>query len=424
MHHIHLLIRCHNHPFTLAILPNPCAIRSDLLNLSNFAASFSARFNSGVTQTVIIIRPLPFSFGAFFFFVLLAEGTFSTLLPLAERVKTFLKHFLLDIKSLPFFAQIPYPSPMTLTEPSLSMSSSPSFEQTWIIDQILPQHVVGLLVGGTGVGKTSFAIPWLDQIERGLAIWGKNVNPQKVLYISCDRSKAEYYSHVQALGLPFNRFPFVDQTAAQTTIERCMLVLNEPQFRGCNFLFIDGFARMVPGGKISDYSIVADFLCECASLARRYKVTIIGCLHAGKERDGSGYVDPRDKVCGSTAWIGFSNMSLVMHRAKPKDPDDPIRVLHVLTRGAHGDQVYQYQKTESGLLVPWIDPEDLNCLSLVRCWLQDQGDRMIPKSEIIEQGSLATVTKRTLERWMESQIESGRLRRAKHGFYQWAENRR
>jgi len=289
----------------------------------------------------------------------------------------------------------------------------------WIIDEVLPLRVLALLVGPTGASKTSWMIPTLVHIKNGDSVFGRRVNPTKSVFISCDRSQEEYTSHMNALGVPLDSFPFFDQTHHKTTIGFCIRRCWE-KFPDHHLLFIDGFARLVPDGKISDYSIVADFLCQASAAARKYNKTVIGCLHAGKERSGAGYENPRDQVCGSTAWVGFSNLTLVLQRDKPKDPEDPIRKLHVLARGAHGDRTYRYRKLESGILIPEEDPAENDIKSIVELWLSDQYKknplRPIPYREIIDQANNC-VAERTVKRWIDGFIESGRLERIEKGLY-------
>jgi len=300
------------------------------------------------------------------------------------------------------------------------MSEPSPAKRRWIIDEVLPHRVIALLVGPTGSSKSSWMAPTLVSIKKGESIFGRRVEPTSSVWISCDRSKEEYESHMSALGIPPGEFPFHDQTApgSETTVEFVIKRCSEA-YPNNPLLFIDGFARLIPGGKISDYSVVADFLCSAGAAARKYNRTVIGCLHAGKERDGSGYANPRDQVCGSTAWVGFSNLTLVLQRDKPKEPEDPIRKLHVLARGAHGDKTYRYRKLESGILIPEDDPVEDDMATMITAWLEKQPfDQPIPTAQFIEIGkNEASISRATVERWIKKSVENLLIERVSKGIY-------
>lgn len=297
----------------------------------------------------------------------------------------------------------------------------------WIIDQVLPAHVVGLLVGPAGVSKTTAAIQWLAEIRAGRDVFGHASRPTEILWVSCDRSQTEHEAHCYALGIDPGTFWFHDQMNSMTSIERVVsaCAANYPRAK---LIFIDGFARLLPDGKINDYSTVASFLCECAKWCQVHRVTILGCLHAGKSREGAGYSDPRDQVCGSTAWAGFSNLMIVMQKANPKDPEDPIRIVHVLTRAGSGDFSLKLQKSrdpeEGGRLSPYEDSAEEDLLSIVSMWISSQPSRLIPKQEIVRYAldSINGMSERTIERWLTKEVESGRILRPIKGKYQSAQS--
>lgn len=311
------------------------------------------------------------------------------------------------------------------TEPTLTVPPHPYPAREWIIDQILPRRVVGLLVGPPGVSKTTWAVQELSKLPLGQDILGHRVERTEVVFVSCDRSQEEHDSHCRALGVDPSTFHFHDQVISKTSIERIISGVKYA-YPNASLIFIDGFARLVPDGKLNDYATVSDFLCQCMELAQKHNITILGCLHAGKAREGATYSDPRDQVCGSTAWAGYSNLMIVMQKANPKDSEDPVRIVHVLTRAGSGDFMFKLTKDKDpdggGRLIPYEDPVENEFLGILTYWINSQDlDRQIPKREIIGYGrDTCSLSERTVERWLTRQVSDGLLLRPGKGKYQRA----
>jgi len=288
--------------------------------------------------------------------------------------------------------------------------------RSWVIDNVFPEEVVGLLVGSPGVGKSSAGIKWLAEIKSGLPVFGHQSHPRPIVYVSCDRSEAEYTSHLEALGYSPDIFHFYDQTSNKTSIDVVIRACSR-KFPHC-LIFIDGMARLVPDCKLSDYGVVSDFLVETGRLCREFHVTVLGCIHASKQKDGQSYSDPRDISCGSTAWSGFSNLNIVIQRKNPSDPSDPLRIIHLLTRSRLGDVMLTYQKDPSsagGSLIPYDDPVEADLLGL---HLMDLPyDQPFPKKEMVEFAKSQSITERRVERWLERMIGDGMVEKVSRGVY-------
>lgn len=298
----------------------------------------------------------------------------------------------------------------------MSDSPRPRRVREWIIEGILPTRVVGLLAGPPGVGKSSGMLPWLADIQAGREVFGRPTHPVPIVVVSCDRSEEEYFSHLEALGLAYDQFFFFDQTMQRTSLELIVKACAK-KWPGC-LIFIEGFAMLVPGVNLKDYGVVAEFLLSGADLARRNNVTIIGCVHTPKEKDGQGYGDPRSQISGSVAWTGFSNVSFVVQRKDPRDPQNRIRLVHVLTRAEAGDFTLPFEKdplSPGGRLKPFEDKGDKELMDF--CLDACSFDNIFPTKHFMEYGQKQSIGEYYIERWITSAVKDGRLEKVTHGRY-------
>jgi len=290
----------------------------------------------------------------------------------------------------------------------------------WIIDQVLPIGQVCLLVGPAGVGKTTYSFDICDDVQEGRMIYGRAVNKTGVVIVSCDRDDDSHYDRLTSLGIPHHRFPFFPQRDKPTSIG-IIIRACAAQFPWCKLLFIDGFGTLVPDGKLNDYGVVSRHLADAGALCKHFDLSILGSIHTAKAKEGEAYTSPREQALGSAAWAGFADLMIVMQRDNPKEPADPIRRVHVCTRGAAGDFTLKYKadKELGGKLVPYEDPIEQDLLSLMDYWLRQQPfERIIPTREFIETGKGHTISQSLVEKWLAKQLAEGVVTRPAKGRYQ------
>ena len=284
----------------------------------------------------------------------------------------------------------------------------------------MPLGQVCLLVGPAGVGKTTYSFDLCAAIQTGTPLYGRKVSPTGVVIVSCDRDEDSHYDRLSSLGIEHSAFPFYPQRDAPTSIDIIVRACAS-QYPSCKVLFVDGFGTLVPDGKLNDYSVVSRHLANCGALCKRYGVTILGSVHSAKAKEGEAYTSPREQALGSAAWAGFADLMIVMQRDKPTEPADPIRRVHVCTRGGAGDFTLKYRvdKELGGKLIPYEDPVEQDLLSLMDYWIGTQAfERIIPTREFILEGKNFTISQSLVEKWLTSQIEKGHLSRQGKGKYQ------
>lgn len=294
-------------------------------------------------------------------------------------------------------------------------SDSRPLHDRWIVDRLMPEREVHLLAGAAGAGKTTLAMQILSAIQSGTDVFGYRTHPTKVVIVSNDRSVASHSRMIDGMSVPADRFQFFSQrnrfADIETIVKNCAM-----SYPGCRLIFIDGFATLVPNGKLSDYNEVANFLRRCGRLCEDYNMTILGSVHATKTKEGERFPNPRQRVLGSVAWAGFSDLILVVDPAKPDDPNDPFRIVSVLPRNA-GEFNLRFRR-ENGLLIPVDEAIEADLLSLLDFWLLGQSfDREFPTREVLQEAKKHTIPERSAERWLEKACDGGRVARVRKGLY-------
>jgi AAA domain len=309
---------------------------------------------------------------------------------------------------------------------------------------MMPEREVHILGGSPGSGKTGLGAQTLVQIATSIPVFGKRTFGHKSVFISCDRSGDAHKRRMDAMRLPgLNDLVFHSlmdvrkcpahpyhirgcdecrdaQTLAATNrnlesiIQAC-----QRKFPDHRLLFIDAFGSLAVE---ETYGGVARFLQEASQLCQIYDVTIFGTVHSPKtSKEGMAYGNPRDKLFGSVAWSGFSDLIWFLDVDNPSDPDGSLRTLHILSRTVSGDWKVKLKKSgpeDGGLLVEVADDLMQSLLSVLDSWIKDQPyTRTISKKEIVQYGTHNSISERTVERWLQQQCEDGRLEKPSKGFY-------
>lgn len=278
----------------------------------------------------------------------------------------------------------------------------------------MPETEINLLAGPPGVGKTTLALQIGTDIQDGIAVWGRRTFPTGMVIVSLDRSSNAHQRMIGNMSIPSSRFAFFSARNIETSIEIIIRTCAN-QFPQHKLLFIDGFATLCDGP--SDYLRSSQFLRIAGTHCEQYGRTILGSVHSAKTKEGEHYTNPRQRILGSVAWAGFADLIVTMDPAKPDDPEDLVRIVHVLPRLSR-EFTLKYQR-QSDRLVPWEDPVEADLLSLLDFWLGAQAfEREIPKREFVSYGKdTCSIAERTVEKWLTGKIESGLLERPKKGTY-------
>lgn len=296
----------------------------------------------------------------------------------------------------------------------------------FLIDSILPAREVHLLGGSPGVGKTTFLIQFLDWFRKGEPVFGFRTHPEKggVLYISCDRSPESFKRALDRLRVPHTAFPWLtdyDIPSGPLGVPRAEVMLEWVHSKHPEVVLVvmDGLSLLVPEGRSGSdggYSSVAKFLRSLRARAAKLGLTVLGTCHANKVKEGESYSNPRDRILGSTAWSGFSDLVLILDPLDPSNPENPVRVLNVLPREAP-NQILKFSN-EKGVLVPWEGASETEVMDLIQMkFLEFDPEAVWSIKDLHDK--IGTISRKSVERWVKSALEAGFIvKTAARGTYQ------
>jgi hypothetical protein len=285
----------------------------------------------------------------------------------------------------------------------------------FLIDDIMPEREVHLLGGPSGVGKTTLAIQIIKSLQLGQPVFDKPIHLRGVVYVSCDRTSASLRRAMDRHSLPHDAFPWtcVRDIPDPLGIEQ-VFSWRKRTCPDCHLMVVDGFARLVPDGKISDYKAVADFLTKTAGLCESHDVTILGIVHATKVKSGEHFPDPRQRILGSVAWGAFADLLIIMDAADPNNSSDQTRIIHVLPRD-HAESSKR-MVNDSGRLVDMETYSESQYFGVMYSELKKYPEDLTT-ADLHQVGATYGISRSTVERWITDAVDHGKLEHPARGKY-------
>jgi hypothetical protein len=296
-----------------------------------------------------------------------------------------------------------------------------SESQKYIVDDLLERRRVHLVTGPSGVGKTRWLLPLVAEWIQGKDVLDKKSYPLPCGYLVCDRPAEDAKSTIEKMYLDRiltpDRFPirsWMDESEDKIRLETLPKL-----FPKAKVVFIESIAALVPTNDrrykgVNDYQSVMRFFRALHSIIRPYDLTIVATIHPPKTKKGEGYIQARDAIRGSNAWAECSNTIFCVERKDEKDPNGP-RSLLVLPRDGEEFEI-DLDWNGHNQLVP-------GTTNAVDAFMLDEELDKLPLESILfthvmhEWGETHKINKRTVERWITENVDSGRLERIRKGAY-------
>lgn len=284
---------------------------------------------------------------------------------------------------------------------------------------LFPKGQVHLFAGASGAGKTTLAFEMYRALTQLDGEWlGRKTIPAAWAYISGDRASNSVKLTQKRVGVDFKIFSMVDHGLVGADVVSDVFPLL-PKFYGYrpNFIYIDGFTSMCPGGKLNEYQPVAKWLATLQMYCQRKNLTIVGACHCTKVREGEQFIDPRQRIAGSVAWAAYSESVVLVEQDNGKD--NGKRRVMLLPRNAASDAIPMEFKQDGTLQVTDGSKDAVAADGFVLGNLLTEFGKgeEIYYLKMWSDAQKKHIGRRSFDRWLAKQVEEGKLDRLKKGVY-------
>lgn len=284
----------------------------------------------------------------------------------------------------------------------------------FLVDDILPANCVHLLGGASGVGKTTFALQFLDEWHASRTFLGLPAAPVPFCWVSCKRSNKSLCRTIRRVR-PSIVVPIVSLIGSIPVREgdspvHHALKLARDRVPELRLLVFDSLTALCPG-KITDNAAVAKFMSSLNSLCERESVTILGFGQAAKIREGETIHNPRERFIGSVAWGGFAETVIHIESLKVSDPKDKRRQVTILPMNS-SPITLNYELDAAGC---YQDAGEDIASSMLDGWADElPTGAEFSTSEALSAMMARGISRRSIFRWLKA---STRLLKISHGRY-------
>ena len=187
------------------------------------------------------------------------------------------------------------------------------------------------------------------------------------------------------------------------------------------FLVIDSFAKLIPGGKRYDYSIISPLLMEVQKSCSRHSVAILGIVPMQAESNGNGsHKAPRDRIFNNAAW-GEAATTLCQWDFESRNMWQPYRELLVCPSKQHPrrfrfelDAAFNITDVTGQLLSAEADTVNY----VMDEWAKGKQGQQLKTAQVHEAAKYNSVSRASMFRWLDRCVELGYLEKTGHGEYE------
>lgn len=295
----------------------------------------------------------------------------------------------------------------------------------YLIEPIWPLREVHIITGESGVGKTTLLTQWVNDLVEGNQIMGYKLPPQKVVYISNERSQESL--EIDNIARWKLKAPFYTIAVAMEgvkvpkdklwTYEGLVGLIKKYSELGFKVMVIDPIVTFCP--KPNDQNEVHRFLYTLAqNQLKKYDVTIIASGHPPKEREGQKILNIRQKVAGSQGWGSFSNCNMHLEPADNANRMETRVRLEVRSRHAQPMEFF-FDRDEIGRLVE-VEGVGNQTVEFVMLSFME-GKEVIKTNEAVVYAEKKGLDRKKVYKWLEKLASFGVLSHLERGA--WSVNK-
>lgn len=281
----------------------------------------------------------------------------------------------------------------------------------FILDSEWPAREVHLITGETGTGKTTLLTQWMNDLIEGKPVLGFPCEPQRVIYISNERSQESLELDNKGRWKLLGPFLTIDLALQGTGIKKigpmALEAIIKKYCKDYDVIIVDPIVTFCP--KPNDQNVVHEFLYNLAQrVLKKANVTILASGHPAKQKEGQKVLNMRTQVAGSQAWGSYSNCVMHLTFMNPDDVTDERLILSV--KGRHSPPlVFHFERDEAGRLVELKkeDGKEEGKGFILSGMLEGKLD--ITFAEAVQFGKQNNISRATVARWVKKEKEGGRL---------------
>ncbi|MGC2476642.1 MAG: AAA family ATPase [Candidatus Sulfotelmatobacter sp.] len=208
-----------------------------------------------------------------------------------------------------------------------------------------PKGEVSLIGGSSGAGKTSWAMPLLEKIRKGVDVFGHSAKQRDYRVLLHDRSKKAMQRTVKSLGLSAEAIERVIRltTAQQSRPPAEILEAAIEREPGVECWFIEGLDLWITDP--NKMEVVGPVIDGLQRIATRRDVAVLGTVGSPKQRGKDNKYFGRDSLFGSAALARKVETVVLMQLHNEDDPNS-VRRCTVLPRNGRAETLYfEWQAT-------------------------------------------------------------------------------
>jgi hypothetical protein len=218
-----------------------------------------------------------------------------------------------------------------------------------------PKGELSLIGAPSGVGKTSWMLPLLEDIRNGRDVWGHKVRARDYRVLLHDRSKRAIRATAKAMNMTDDayeriiRLTSAQQTAKPAEVLQAAMDANP----GVQVWFVEGLDLWIP--EMNKMDVVAPVMDSLQRIATLHDVALVASVGAPKQKGPDKYAG-RDGLFGSSALARKAETVVLLRLTDEKDPNS-TREVWVMPRKARSEVMYFTWR--EGRLVETAKPEDV-----------------------------------------------------------------
>jgi len=311
-------------------------------------------------------------------------------------------------------------------------------EESYIVSPIFPCGSLHLIVGDSGMGKSTWLLDTLHDWSMGMAVMGGLIShPCEWVYVSMDRALQDTNRTLKRLGLSNWDIPAyaIEELCPRDTATDLLVAPTIEQihqlFPKAKLIVLEGLQTILPNTSRGQTQNKAEglWLINLRDRILNKGITVIATEHKPKKVDAG--VNKRNTPLGTASLIGGSGTVISFdYPAGVRGHKDEVyineRIVHIsghnfapyhlcYTRDTTGRFILEASK--SGTEVhSYVTPEDgeIQIDAQFSVW---PADRAIKSVDLIAWANVSNMSEHQMYKWLRARITSGLMEMVKKGEY-------